>query len=98
MTFYRQEQASNTFLSFSSLSQKTIMPIAQAGDKVLVTGANGYIAIWVVRFLLEKGYSVVGQVRSEDKGKYLTEYFASYGDRFSIAVVKDITAVRGRCS
>ncbi|KAJ4473047.1 hypothetical protein J3R30DRAFT_3514321 [Lentinula aciculospora] len=28
------------------------------GSKVLVTGANGYIAAWVVRTLLEKGYAV----------------------------------------
>ncbi|KAH6913610.1 D-lactaldehyde dehydrogenase [Coprinopsis sp. MPI-PUGE-AT-0042] len=68
------------------------MPIAQPGDKVLVSGANGYIAIWVVRRLLEKGYSVVGQVRSADKGKYLLDYFKSYGDNLEIAVVPDITA------
>ena len=35
------------------------------GSKVLVTGANGYIAIWLVAMLLEKGYSVRGTVRSE---------------------------------
>jgi len=67
------------------------MPIAAPGDKVLVTGANGYIAIWVVRKLLEKGYSVVAQVRSESKGKYLLDYFKSYGDKLEIAVVPSIT-------
>jgi nucleoside-diphosphate-sugar epimerase len=74
------------------------MPTSQPGDKVLVSGANGYIAIWVVRRLLEKGYSVVGQVRSADKGKHLLEYFKSYGDKFEIAVVADITAVSTLCS
>jgi hypothetical protein len=74
------------------------MPTSQPGDKVLVSGANGYIAIWVVRRLLEKGYSVVGQVRSADKGKHLLDYFKPYGDKFEIAVVPDITAVSMLCS
>ncbi|KAG5719284.1 putative uncharacterized oxidoreductase [Termitomyces sp. T112] len=67
------------------------MPTVAPGDKVLVSGANGYIAIWVVRRFLEKGYAVRGTVRSVDKGKYLEEYFKSYGDKFEVVVVQDIT-------
>jgi len=66
------------------------MPIVEPGSKVLVSGANGYIAMWIVRSLLEKGYSVRGTVRSADKGKHLQEYFKSYGNKFEIAVVDDI--------
>ncbi|KAJ7766216.1 D-lactaldehyde dehydrogenase [Mycena metata] len=66
------------------------MPAISSG-KVLVSGANGYIAVWVVRTLLEEGYSVRGAVRSADKGKHLTELFASYGDKFELVVVPDIT-------
>ncbi|KAJ7731586.1 hypothetical protein DFH07DRAFT_755616 [Mycena maculata] len=66
------------------------MPAISSG-KVLVSGANGYIAVWVVRTLLEHGFSVRGAVRSADKGKYLTDYFAPYGDRFEVVVVPDIT-------
>ncbi|KAF5312153.1 hypothetical protein D9619_003808 [Psilocybe cf. subviscida] len=71
------------------------MPIVPPNGKVLVTGANGFIAIWVVRKLLEQGYSVRGAVRSEAKGKYLSDYFRSNGgygaDKFEWAVVPDIT-------
>jgi nucleoside-diphosphate-sugar epimerase len=70
------------------------MPTISAGDKVLVTGANGFIATWVVRRFLEKGYAVRGSVRSADKGKFLQESFESYGDKFEIVVVEDITKVR----
>lgn len=66
------------------------MPTVESG-KVLVTGANGYIAVWVVRTLLEQGYSVRGTVRSKTKGKHLLETFKSYGDKLEIVVVEDIT-------
>ncbi|KAJ4474488.1 D-lactaldehyde dehydrogenase [Lentinula aciculospora] len=62
-----------------------------SGSKVLVTGANGYIAAWVVRTLLEKGYAVRGTVRSEAKGTHLKKIFADYKDKFETVVVEDIT-------
>ncbi|KDR70009.1 hypothetical protein GALMADRAFT_255361 [Galerina marginata CBS 339.88] len=69
------------------------MPVVEsgAGKRVLVTGANGYIALWVVRTLLEQGYAVRGTVRSESKGKRMQEIFSSYGDNFEWVVVEDIT-------
>ncbi|KAJ7137439.1 D-lactaldehyde dehydrogenase [Mycena crocata] len=66
------------------------MPAIQSG-KVLVSGANGFIAAWVVRALLEEGFSVRGAVRSEAKCAHLRETFASYGDKFELVVVPDIT-------
>ncbi|KAJ7636242.1 D-lactaldehyde dehydrogenase [Roridomyces roridus] len=66
------------------------MPSLQSG-KVLVSGANGFIAVWVVRKLLEAGFSVRGTVRSADKGTHLTKLFAEYGDKFELVVVPDIT-------
>ena len=59
--------------------------------KVLVTGANGYLAVWVVKKYLEAGYSVRGTVRSLSKSAFLTEKFSDYGDRFELVVVDDIT-------
>ncbi len=59
--------------------------------KVLVTGANGYLATWVVKKYLEAGYSVRGTVRSSSKSAFLNDRFAHYGDRFELAVVEDIT-------
>ncbi|KAH6912975.1 D-lactaldehyde dehydrogenase [Coprinopsis sp. MPI-PUGE-AT-0042] len=67
------------------------MPIIDSGAKVLVTGANGFIAMWVVRKLLEKGYSVRATVRSEEKGVYLTDYFKNYGDKIELAIVSDFS-------
>ncbi|KAG5641705.1 hypothetical protein DXG03_004409 [Asterophora parasitica] len=58
------------------------MPTITPGDKVLVSGANGFIATWVVRKFLEKGYAVRGTVRSADKSKFLQDSFKSYGDKF----------------
>ncbi|KAI0088796.1 NAD(P)-binding protein [Irpex rosettiformis] len=66
------------------------MPAVQSG-KVLVSGANGYIAVWLVKKLLDEGYSVRGTVRSASKGVYLSKIFASYGDKFELVVVEDIT-------
>ncbi|KAF7376957.1 Ketoreductase azaE [Mycena sanguinolenta] len=66
------------------------MPAITSG-KVLVSGANGFIAAWVVRVLLEQGFSVRGTVRSADKCAPLREIFASYGDKFELVVVPDIT-------
>ncbi|KAJ7202445.1 NAD-P-binding protein [Mycena rebaudengoi] len=65
------------------------MPAITSG-KVLVSGANGFIAVWVVRSLLENGFSVRGTVRSEVKATHLREVFASYGDKLELVVVPDI--------
>ncbi|KAL2623256.1 hypothetical protein R1flu_003461 [Riccia fluitans] len=46
------------------------------GKIVAVTGANGYIAFWLVKLLLERGYTVRGTIRDPDvseKVKYLLE-------------------------
>ncbi|KAF8270658.1 NAD(P)-binding protein [Lactarius quietus] len=59
--------------------------------KVLVTGANGYIAVWIVKKYLEAGYSVRGTVRSLSRSAFLKEQFAEYGERFELVVVEDIT-------
>ncbi|KJA15511.1 hypothetical protein HYPSUDRAFT_172463 [Hypholoma sublateritium FD-334 SS-4] len=62
-------------------------------DKViLVTGANGYIAMWIVKVLLEKGFSVRGAVRSQQKAELLSDYFADkmYGDRVKWVIVPNI--------
>jgi len=70
------------------------MPTIAPGDKVLVTGANGFLAVHVVDILLKKGYAVRGIIRSVQKGEHIKKYFAKYGDKLELAVVEDITAVR----
>ena len=69
------------------------MPAITSG-KVLVTGANGYIAVWIVKSLLEANFAVRGTVRSESKAAYLRSYFKSLGDKFEVVVVPDMTKAR----
>ncbi|KAI5831152.1 NAD(P)-binding protein [Schizophyllum commune Tattone D] len=64
---------------------------SSAPPKVLVTGANGFVAMWTVRTLLERGYSVRATVRSAQKGEYLKKYFEKYADKFELSIVADIT-------
>lgn len=74
------------------------MPAISPPAKVLVTGANGFVGIWVVRLLLQYGYSVRGAVRSAAKGEILKRTLVNKeGDRatdFEYVVVSDICDVR----
>ena len=72
------------------------MPILPAGSTVLITGANGYVGMWVSRTLLDDGYAVRGVVRSAEKGKHMTSHFASYGAKFDFVVVPDMLKVQKR--
>src|SRR5260370_33562018 len=67
------------------------MVAISAPAKVLVTGANGYLAIWVVKKYLEAGYSVRGTVRSLSKSAFLNDKFSHYGDRLELVVDEYIT-------
>ncbi|CAA6663608.1 unnamed protein product [Spirodela intermedia] len=40
-----------------------------SGKVVCVTGASGYIASWLVKLLLQKGYAVKGSVRDPEEPK-----------------------------
>ncbi|GJJ10901.1 hypothetical protein Clacol_005129 [Clathrus columnatus] len=66
------------------------MPSVPPGSKVLVTGASGFIAIWIVKYLLQNGFSVRGTVRSIEKGKHLQELFKEYRSQFEYIVVGDM--------
>ncbi|TFY67709.1 hypothetical protein EVJ58_g1460 [Rhodofomes roseus] len=68
------------------------MPAVAAG-RVLVTGVNGYIGLWVARVLLERGYTVRGTVRSEGKAKHIRQLFKPFGEKFEMVIVPDITKV-----
>jgi nucleoside-diphosphate-sugar epimerase len=69
------------------------MPTITPGSKVLVTGANGFVAIHIVDNLLKKGYSVRATIRSESKEAHLKKLFSKYGDKLEFVVVPDITRV-----
>ena len=53
------------------------MPIVLAPAKVLVTGASGFIAAWVIKDLLDEGYSVRGTLRSLEKSTHYKAIFRS---------------------
>lgn len=55
---------------------------------VFVSGATGFIALTLIKQLLERGYSFVGSVRSTEKGEYLKNFLTS--DKFSYEVVESI--------
>ncbi|KAF8342995.1 D-lactaldehyde dehydrogenase [Cantharellus anzutake] len=66
------------------------MPAVQPPAVVLVTGASGFIAAWIIQRLLEARFNVVGTVRSHDKGKFLQELYKGFGDKFTYAIIEDI--------
>ncbi|CAK9867222.1 unnamed protein product [Sphagnum jensenii] len=43
------------------------------GKTVCVTGASGFIASWLVKLLLERGYTVRGTIRNPEKAKFLPQ-------------------------
>ena len=68
------------------------MPAVNSGV-VLVTGANGYIAAWAVKTLLQQGFTVRGTVRSESSASTVKKLFADVGDRFQSTIISDYTKV-----
>ncbi|KXN89087.1 NADPH-dependent methylglyoxal reductase GRE2 [Leucoagaricus sp. SymC.cos] len=68
------------------------MGVAIVPSKILVTGANGFIAMWVVDTLLKGGYSVRGTVRSRARAEDLEKRFANFIDngQLEFVVVADI--------
>ncbi|KAK9448668.1 uncharacterized protein V1518DRAFT_417864 [Limtongia smithiae] len=56
---------------------------------VLLTGASGFIAGWVLKYLLEKDYTVVATVRSQDKAEYLKSLYPADA-KLSFVIVPDI--------
>lgn len=55
--------------------------------KVFVTGANGYIAAELIKQLIGANHSVVGTVRSKDKGEFLKK---NLGNKFSYEIVTSL--------
>ncbi|KDQ17955.1 hypothetical protein BOTBODRAFT_29272 [Botryobasidium botryosum FD-172 SS1] len=67
------------------------MPAVQAPATVLVSGASGFIAAWIIKTLLDQGFDVRGTVRSSSKGDQLVKLFKDYGSKFSYVLVEDIS-------
>ena len=65
-------------------------------SKVLVTGPNGYIGLWVVKTLLDRGHTVRAAVRSETRANELKTLFPSAADKLEFAIVEDMLQVLTR--
>jgi len=59
-------------------------------ERVLITGASGFLATHVIAKALEAGYSVRGTVRSKAKGDAIQRRYSHLGDKFDIVVVNDL--------
>ncbi|KAF8021650.1 hypothetical protein BT93_G1945 [Corymbia citriodora subsp. variegata] len=58
--------------SHSPIAPRPTMPVDAllgSGQTICVTGAGGFIASWMVKLLLERGYAVRGTVRNPDDPK-----------------------------
>jgi nucleoside-diphosphate-sugar epimerase len=60
------------------------------GSRILVTGANGYLASHIIQLLLEMGYHVRGTIRSSKPwlNRYFEEKFGK--GRFETIVIPDM--------
>lgn len=61
-----------------------------AATTVFISGATGFIAQHTIKLLIEKGYVVVGSVRTAAKGEALKKNF---GPGFSYEIVEDLETV-----
>lgn len=61
-------------------------------SKILVTGANGFVAVHIVSQLISRGHHVVGVFRTLSKGTQLLALHPSFTPSFEIAVVPDYAA------
>lgn len=56
-------------------------------NKVLVTGASGFIAVHIVSQLFSHGFEIVGTVRSPEKGDWLAKRYPG----FKYEILRDLT-------
>ncbi|CCH60144.1 hypothetical protein TBLA_0C03410 [Henningerozyma blattae CBS 6284] len=59
-------------------------------DGVLITGANGYIAEYIIDHLLQENYVVIGTVRNKSKADKIMKLF-NYSPDLKIVVIPDLT-------
>ncbi|KAK6447067.1 hypothetical protein FP744_10003317 [Trichoderma asperellum] len=60
-------------------------------DTLLVTGANGFVALHVIKDAITQGYKVVGTVRSIAAAEKIMKVFPHSSSQLQIIEVHDIT-------
>ncbi|CAZ83652.1 unnamed protein product [Tuber melanosporum] len=66
-------------------------PTTTTKPKVLLTGANGYVAAHVLKQLVEANYHVTGTVRSEEKANLSRSFNPEYEGSVRFIVLPDFT-------
>src|SRR5271155_1597830 len=61
-------------------------------QRVLLTGANGFVGSHILEQLLARGASVRSIVRSEAKAQQVLSDFPNWGNQLDFGIVPDITA------
>jgi nucleoside-diphosphate-sugar epimerase len=61
-------------------------------QRVLLTGANGFVGSHILDQLLAQGFSVRSIVRSQAKAQQVLSDFPNFGSRLDFGIVPDITA------
>jgi nucleoside-diphosphate-sugar epimerase len=64
--------------------------MATSAGRVLLTGANGFVASHIVQGLIARNYHVVGTVRSEKKARDVIALHPSWKDHITWAYIADI--------
>ena len=62
-------------------------------SKVLVTGANAFVAMWIIRTLLKAGHSVRGTASSLARCEHVAKTFERYNGKLELIIVPGIEAV-----
>ncbi|KAJ6012608.1 dihydroflavonol-4-reductase, partial [Penicillium canescens] len=61
-----------------------------ANKIILITGASGYVATYIVDTFLKRGYSVRGTVRSDQTAERVRKVHKNHENRLSLIIVEDI--------
>lgn len=68
------------------------MPAVSSSTKILVTGGSGFLGTWIIKYLLEQGFSVRTTVRSPAKADFLKRLFADSSSQLEFSYVQDVVA------
>ena len=77
-------------MTFQSRLTHTFFNMSGKG-RVLLTGANGFLAARTVEAFLKAGYSVRGTVRSLASAQEVADALPEYADKLEFVSVPDIT-------
>ncbi|PVF98194.1 NAD(P)-binding protein [Serendipita vermifera] len=67
------------------------MPVIPASSKVLLTGGTGFLGIWTLKELLERGFTVRAAIRSESKAEHIRNALKEHIEHLEFVIVDDIT-------